>query len=99
VLLHLAAREKSKDQNCFLRIGQKSVKTPTTSFYRGLRRVAVFKGPPPMGLPGEEREPISVSFRIQKILLVPKSRQREKLRGHVFGSGTSDPAELRRSKF
>jgi hypothetical protein len=23
VLLHLAAREKSKDQNCFLRIGQK----------------------------------------------------------------------------
>jgi hypothetical protein len=53
-----------------------------------------------MDLPGEERGgAISVSFRIQKILLVPKSRAGEKLRGHVFGSGTSDPAELRRSKF
>ncbi len=33
-------------------------------FYRGLRRVAAFRFPPPVGLPGVERGAISVSFRI-----------------------------------
>jgi hypothetical protein len=44
-------------------------------FYRDLRRVAVFRVPPPAGLPGAERGATSASFRIQKFFEKKKAKK------------------------